>query len=114
MTTLQYHLSNGDWINTGDRANEFVNLAVNHAQRLIAVGIDAPGTREAVLAVLEAGNVVRFDTDWHSEIRFAPAPRQAAEISDLRPVLRCRKCGTTGHAGAYPFSTLPGVCDDCA
>lgn len=29
-------------------------------------------------------------------------------------VLRCR-CGNTGRAGDYPFSTLPGSgrCDDC-
>ncbi len=32
-----------------------------------------------------------------------------------RPVLRCRKCHQMGHAGEYPFSTMPGSgrCDDC-
>lgn len=29
--------------------------------------------------------------------------------------LICKRCGTVGHAGDYPFSTLPssGMCDDC-
>lgn len=44
--------------------------------------------------------------------------RPTANLSPPRPpreYLRCRSCGTTGHAGGYPFSTLPGSgqCDDC-
>jgi len=29
--------------------------------------------------------------------------------------LRCRRCGTSGYSGDYPFSTMPGsgYCDDC-
>lgn len=41
-----------------------------------------------------------------------PAARTAQEES---PRLRCSRCGTFGHRGDYPFSTLPdsGLCDDC-
>lgn len=32
-----------------------------------------------------------------------------------RTVERCRRCGTSGYAGEYPFSTgyASGLCDDC-
>lgn len=35
--------------------------------------------------------------------------------ADPRPTLTCRRCGTIGERGPYPFSTLPdsGLCDDC-
>ena len=25
----------------------------------------------------------------------------------------CSTCGRVGRGGSYPFTTLPGVCDDC-
>lgn len=33
--------------------------------------------------------------------------------SGQRAFYRCPRCGTTGHGGAYPFSTCPPTCDDC-
>ena len=55
---------------------------------------------------------VGMNAAYLARVRYDLRPTE----SDLppRPVLRC-KCGMTGHAGAYPFSTLPesGRCDDC-
>ncbi len=41
--------------------------------------------------------------------RIQPTPKPKNRL------LRCRKCGQTGEAGRYPFSTNPssGICDDC-
>lgn len=113
---LQYQLSNGSWIDCGVRAPEFLARCVRFS------GL---ADESVVLATLAAGKIVRNDReDWYSNCRdgdvaaaasaAAKARRAAAEAADTRPVLRCR-CGNTGRAGAYPFSTLPGSgrCDDC-
>lgn len=46
-----------------------------------------------------------------SHVTCTPAP---AAASNAPHMLRCR-CGNTGRAGSYPFSTLAssGRCDDC-
>lgn len=113
---LQYQLSNGSWIDCGERSAQFLALCV----RFGGLADEA-----AVLATLADGKTVRNDReDWYSNCRdgdvaaaasaAAKARRAAAAAADTRPVLRCR-CGNTGRAGAYPFSTLPGSgrCDDC-
>ena len=43
-----------------------------------------------------------------------PEPLKQFSLTNRAMTLRCR-CGNTGRAGAYPFSTLPdsGRCDDC-
>lgn len=44
--------------------------------------------------------------------RIQPTPKRKPG----REYLRCRRCGETGYAGAYPFSTMPAsarLCDDC-
>ena len=114
---LQYQLSNGSWIDCGDRTEEFLTRCVTFGR---------VGEREAVLAALAAGKTVRNDRDdWYSNCRDGEVADQktavlrerqkAAAAADTRPVLRCKCCGATGRAGAYPFSTLPGSgrCDDC-
>lgn len=52
--------------------------------------------------------------NWKARARDEAAPR-LTPVVDSRPVLRCKSCGQIGHAGEYPFSTLPGSgrCDDC-
>lgn len=118
---LQYQLSNGTWIDCEqpgrDRTDEFLDRCVKFGGLA-----DEP----AVLEALAAGKTVRNDRDdWYSNCRdgeviearraAAEAQRAAAEVADQRPVIRCKSCGATGHAGAYPFSTLPSasLCDDC-
>lgn len=107
---LQYRLSNGAWDDCGPRTDEFLALCERFG------GLDS---RASVIAALEAGNMVRNDpSDWHSKCRcgdVAAARRAARHAVPVTPPLRCKCCGQTGRAGAYPFSTLPGSgrCDDC-
>jgi hypothetical protein len=126
MTTeLQYQLSNGNWTNCGaDREQYFLDLAIRKsvemttrigAERLsrfdrhLASVVDTA----TALAVLRTGLELPTGDGWPNTLRIKPAPRPVP-TPDPRPMLRCR-CGNTGYAGAYPFSTLPGSgrCDDC-
>lgn len=111
---LQYQLSNGSWIDCGDRTDEFLARCVKYS------GL---ADENAVLAALAAGKTVRNDRgDWYDNCRdrevieASRAAKQAqSNAADQRPPLQCKNCGTIGRAGAYPFSTLPssGLCDDC-
>jgi hypothetical protein len=113
---LQYRLSNGSWIDCGDRTEEFLTRCVAYAG----------GDREKIMTEIAEGKDVRHrGDDWYAMVRDGEVADQkrdalqqsqmAAAAADKRPVLRCKSCGATGHAGAYPFSTLPGsgCCDDC-
>lgn len=113
---LQYQLSNGAWVDCGERTSKFLGLCV----RFGGLADEA-----AVVDALTSGKTVRNDRDdWYSNCRDGEiadaqlaavrARQAAAEAADSRPILRCR-CGNTGRAGSYPFSTLPGSgrCDDC-
>ncbi len=114
---LQYQLSNGAWVDCGDRTKAFLDRCVMFGGHT---------NEESVIAALTAGKTVRNDScDWYSNCRdgevadaaraASDAARAVAEAADKRPVLRCKVCGATGHSGGYPFSTLPssGLCDDC-
>ncbi|TVO81454.1 hypothetical protein AYI81_21200 [Shewanella algae] len=107
---LQYQLSNGEWVDCGDRSAAFL-------ARCIKFG--GYSNEADVIAALAAGKTVRNDCDdWYSNCRdgeVAEASRAVSQAADKRPVLRCKSCGATGHSGEYPFSTLPGsgLCDDC-
>ena len=133
---LQYQLANGNWVDVNaysktDRTDEFLARCMENNRisgdgkindRATYAG-DRTMTRDEVIAALVGGETLRNDRgDWYSNCRdgeFADAKAAkllaAARAADKRPVLRCQSCGATGHAGAYPFSTLPGSgrCDDC-
>lgn len=118
---LQYQLGNGNWTNCGDRAGWFLAEAVAfdraNRDRWNEVGYrtkyPAIVDEATALAALDAGHEISHGSDWSDRLRVKPAPRPEP-AADRRPRLRCR-CGNTGYAGAYPFSTLPGSgrCDDC-
>jgi len=105
---LQYQLSNGAWIDCANRSDEFLARCIkNHPFN----------DESAVLAALASGKTVRNDReDWYSNCRDSDAisEKTATRVTEPKVSLRCR-CGNTGHAGSYPFSTLPesGKCDDC-
>lgn len=108
MTTVQYQLSNGAWIDCGTRADQFIDDCVAYSNGTIA-------DRAAALEQLAAGKILRHASgDWSANCRAKPAP--VVRPADPRPLLHCKRCGQTGHDGAYPFSTLRGtsICDDCA
>lgn len=111
---LQYQLSNGSWVNCGDRTAEFLSLCVQFGGFA-----DEPAVRAALAAGTEIRNGAN---DWYRVCRDGDVADAALAAADARraatakrPVLYCRSCGQTGSAGAYPFSTLPGSgrCDDC-
>lgn len=118
---LQYQLGNGNWASCGDRADWFLAEAIAYdlanRPRWNEVGYrtryPAIVDEATAIAALSAGYEISHGTSWDAELRMTPAPHPAQAV-DSRPVLHCR-CGNTGHAGAYPFSTLPGSgrCDDC-
>lgn len=63
-------------------------------------------------------NGARWDAgrkQWFFAGDALPEPLKQFSLAHNRTMtLRCR-CGNTGTAGSYPFSTLPGSgrCDDC-
>ena len=63
-TTTQRQLPNGNWIDCTEHVARFVTMAAA-AQRV---------TEDEILARLDAGKTVRYDTDWSDNIRREPAP----------------------------------------
>lgn len=107
---LQYQLSNGRWMDCGDRTEEFLDKCVRHSRM----------TLQEVQAALASGRSVRNDPqDWYSNCRCAEAANSqrmpGSEASSHFQDLRCKTCKQVGRAGQYPFSTLAssGLCDDC-
>ena len=65
MTTLQYQLSNGSWIDCGNRTEEFLKRCEKYEKLSI----------EDVLRKLESGKTCRNDSeDWYSVCRYEPKP----------------------------------------
>lgn len=101
---LQYMLSNGAWVDCGERTENFL-------ERCDKFG--GYPDRDAVLAALNSGKTVRNDSeDWYSKCRIKPAP---IPVKPEPNWLYCKNCGERGLDGQYPFSTLrgSGICDDC-
>lgn len=115
---LQYLLSNGSWIDCGDRQNEFLDMCIEFG------GVS---DRDELVDKLVTGAEIRNDSqDWYSKCRCG---NYADELSAKRDKIleerqkkessknlyTCSECGQTGHAGNYPFSTISGgnICDDC-
>lgn len=93
----------GHWLETRDRADYFVDMAAKIA------GI----TREQCYSRLAAGDELQYDRPYE-KLRDTAATKPAAAAATTA-ACKCKKCGTTGPRGQYPFSTLPGsgLCDDC-
>ena len=106
---LQYQLSNGRWADCNERTEEFIESCIKFGRI---------GGRDDVLKALSKGELVHnARDDWYSYCRCAIATTKPAQMQ-LKPVaefIRCKCCGQTGYAGAYPFSTIAssGRCDDC-
>jgi len=108
---LQYSgmISSGTtWIDCQDRFDEFVGRAAKyHGHSVDQIVNDG----------LLGGKTVSIEDGWDgTSIRDFDSIEEPAPVTpDTRKLLTCNSCGQTGHAGCYPFSTLPGggVCDDC-
>lgn len=102
---LQYMLCSGNWVNCNDRTEMFL-------ERCVKFG--GYGSREATIAALESGKIMRIDSGvWYSICRIKPSP-PVSEISIK--FISCKRCGNiVGFDGSYPFATISGggICDDC-
>lgn len=113
---LEYQLSNGDWLEAGEHTDRLIGMAVAELERchdfnprLFPVVPDY----DQIVTQLQQGEKISIGEDWHANIRNKPEPRAKWQLLPRRPPVICSSCGRTGHTGAYPFSTAPGVCDDC-
>ncbi len=123
MTTVQFMLGNGVFIDCGDRTEEFLDRCIAQAIKATSNGfaiekrefLSKIVDRETAMLALESGKILSTGRGgWDDQVRIKPAAIKPQPQTNTKPLLRCR-CGNTGHAGAYPFSTLPGSgrCDDC-
>ena len=97
--TLQYQLSNGNWINCDDRTDEFYEYCENATGK----------TRPEIVSALEAGKTVRNDTcDWYSNCRDKPAPRPVAQVE----MVKC-SCGHSVPREAVMSASMGTSCPDC-
>lgn len=105
---VQYQLSNGNWVDCGDRAEEFLaRCEANNGRNSAGCVVPAFGavrllTRDEVIAELTRGVVLRNDpADWYSKCRdgeIADAQRIAAEAR-YAEALAARKSRRWGASG---------------
>lgn len=120
---IQYQLSNGAWINCGDRTEEFLA----RCEKFNGIGADGKGcaafravrplTRDEVLAELAAGRSLRNDSDdWYSNCRDGEAVEAlAAARRAAQPPVEMRKCscGHTVPARSVMSASRGSSCPDC-
>ena len=104
---LQYQLSNGNFIDCGDRTNEFISYAKsfinNHPNKTALLdGYDTAIDR------LNAGKQVHTGYDWYSRIRYKPAPRPVVK----QELVEC-DCGCTAQKGSVMSASMGNSCPDC-
>lgn len=103
---LQYQLSNGDWIDCGERTDEFLDRCAKYN-----TGIT---TRDEVLAALSTGKILRNDSvDWYSKCRDAEAiERIRQERSEQIDMVKC-SCGHTIPRTAVMNASMGTSCINC-
>ena len=104
---LQHQLSNGNWMNCGDRAAEFLANAEcfisNHPNKSALLGKYATAQER-----LGAGKNVCTGTDWYDEIRYEPAPRPEPKIE----LVKC-SCGHSVSRVSVMCASTGTSCPDC-
>lgn len=105
--TLQHQLSNGNWMDCGDRADEFLANAErfisNHPNKAALLGKYA-----TVQERLDAGKNVCTGTDWYDEIRYEPAPRPVQVVE----LIKC-SCGHSVARISVMSASRGTSCPDC-
>ena len=116
MANLQYQLSNGNWVDCGDRTEEFLtacgqNNGPHEKTGEIAPLCSAtrPATRDEVLAALDAGRELRnAPADWYSVCRYEP---------ELHPEISMEMVGCScGHSiprSQVMSASMGTSCPDC-
>jgi hypothetical protein len=108
---LQYQLSNGNWIDCGDRTEEFITRCINNNSHLKI------NTREQIFEALSQGKTLRNDaSDWYSNCRDYEAVEkiQAEKKANQKPVeyIKC-SCGHTVPRIQAMHASLGTSCPDC-
>jgi len=112
---LQYQLSNGSWIDCGDRTEEFLGYCVANRQRVRGEWVNM--TKNEAINALLAGDRLRNDeNDWYSYCRCGNAHQAmiAARQAATPPVklVKCA-CGHTVPSGLVMSASLGTSCCDC-
>jgi hypothetical protein len=98
MTTMQHQLPNGNWIDCV-KPEVFVARAASYQHR----------PESEIIADLDAGKTVRWDSDWSDNIRREPAPVAAAPA----PVLVRCSCGHSVPRAQMMNASLGTSCPRC-
>ncbi len=97
---LQYQLSNGDWVDCGERTDEFLSRCEEFSR------LDNAG----VLVALAAGKKVRNDrSDWYSVCR----DHDALSVSTPAVAQKKCDCGHTVPQTLVMSASLGSSCSDC-
>lgn len=120
---LQRQLSNGNWLDCGERTEHFLALCCEN-NGLTADGEIAPIfratralTRDEVVSALERGIILRNSRhDWYSNCRdgdfFAKKQAAAQARYDALPRVKCA-CGHTVLAALVMNASLGSSCPEC-
>ena len=105
--TLQYQLSNGNWMDCGDRTDEFLANAErfisNHPNKSVFLGKYA-----TIQERLDAEKNVCTGSDWYEEIRYKPAPRPDQQVE----LVKC-SCGHSVPRSLMMNASMGTSCPDC-
>jgi hypothetical protein len=104
--TLQRQLPNGNWIDCTEHAAKFIALAA--AGNPALAGSHTRSEAE-VVADLDAGKTLRYDTDWSDNIRREPALVAPAPA----PVLVRCSCGHNVPRAQVMNASLGTACPRC-
>jgi len=122
---MQYQLSNGAWVDCGDRTEQFLARCekyngIKPDGEIVAAcvpSVRSPLTRDEVLAALSAGKSLRNDAaDWYSNCRdletveYIRTERQAKQPPI--EMVKC-SCGHTVPRGSVMSASLGTSCPDC-
>jgi hypothetical protein len=100
---LQYQLSNGNWVDCGDRTDEFLSMCLKHNQH---VGVNS---MDQVISALKEGKELQyFDSLWYANCRKKPEPREIP----MPKMVKC-SCGHTIPAGQVMNASLGTSCPNC-
>jgi len=112
---LQYQLSNGSWVDCGDRTDEFLQRCIENRQKINRVWVSL--TRAEVIAALDAGRELRNDpNDWYSVCRDGEAvERIRAARRAAAPTIEMVKCscGHTVPRGLVMSASMGTSCSEC-
>ncbi len=99
MPELQYRLSNGSWVNCGDRTDVF----------LVRCEKNSNLNRDCVLNELSSGKQLRNSpSDWYGECRYEPEPVPQRPVE----MVVC-DCGCSVPSGSVMRASLGSSCVDC-